>query len=203
VVAGAAPAPGLRVRAERLGVALVEYYGAAELSFVAVDVDGSGLRPFPGVEVRLRDGVLWVRSPYLAESVDGVPVADRDGWATTGDRARWGAAGTLELLGRPGTATVAGHTVQLAEVEAVLAAVPGVAEAVCLATPDPRLGQRLVAVVRRIPGSDPLPALRRAEEALPPSARPVRHHVVDDVPRTPSGKVDRVAVEGRWTRARP
>ncbi|MBG6108159.1 AMP-binding protein [Frigoribacterium sp. CG_9.8] len=71
----------LRRRAEALGMRVVSYYGAAELSFVAVDTDGLGYLAFPGVEVRINPsagdagtgdagrltlGELWVRSPYLA-----------------------------------------------------------------------------------------------------------------------------------------
>lgn len=204
VVAGAAPRAELRERADGHGVRLVEYYGAAELSFVAVDDDGTGLRPFPGVEVELRDGVLWARSPYLADEVDGVPVSDGDGWASVGDRARWTATGRLRLLGRPGAANVAGRLVSLAEVESVLTELTlgdGVAEVVCSAVPDERLGERVVCVVRSVGAGDPVPTLRRAARSLPAPARPARYRVLDELPRTPSGKVDRVALEESWTPA--
>jgi acyl-CoA synthetase (AMP-forming)/AMP-acid ligase II len=48
------------------GWRVVEYYGAAELSFVAWRDDSGPFRPFPGVETELRGGMLWARSPYLA-----------------------------------------------------------------------------------------------------------------------------------------
>lgn len=201
VVAGAAPSPTLRRRCTRLGVHLVEYYGAAELSFVAVDVDGSGLRPFPGVQVKVHDGALRARSPYLAETVDGQPVADDEGWAGVGDRAVLLPHGVLRLRGRPGTANVGGHTVHLADVEAVLAAVPGVAEVVCLGVADPLVGERVTAVVRPDPGIDPVAALRAAAASLPTAARPARHHLVSELPRTSSGKVDRAALADRWAAA--
>jgi len=216
VVAGGPSRPDLRRHCAGHGIRLVEYYGSAELSFVAVDDDGTGLRPFPGVEVSLRDGVLWARSPYLADSVDEVPVRDDDGWATAGDRAVWtrrppgpdtgdASAGRgrddrprLRLLGRAGSAQVAGHTVCLADVEAALCAVSGVREAVCLAVPDPVLGQRILAVIEPEAGADPLPALRAAEGLLPAPSRPGRHRVLGTLPRTPSGKVDRPALEELW-----
>ncbi len=50
LIGGARLDPGLRSRAESAGVRLISYYGAAELSFVAVDCDGRGLHPFDGVE---------------------------------------------------------------------------------------------------------------------------------------------------------
>ncbi|HHU08433.1 MAG TPA: long-chain fatty acid--CoA ligase [Intrasporangiaceae bacterium] len=69
VVAGAALASGLRSAAQAAGIEVVEYYGAAELSFVAL---GRGvLRPFSGVEVESRDGVLWVRSRWTALGYEG------------------------------------------------------------------------------------------------------------------------------------
>ncbi|MBK6874377.1 MAG: AMP-binding protein [Kineosporiaceae bacterium] len=195
VVAGAGSPSGMRQRAGALGLRWVEYYGAAELSFVAIDVDGAGLRPFPGVEIALREecsdddagvGTLWVRSPYLAEGV-----ADPDGWAGVGDRAAWSADGTLRVLGRAGTASVAGHTVHLAEVEAGLAGVAGVAEVICLTQSRPRVGERVLAVIRREPGADPLPAVRRLVEQWPNPVRPVRIVVRDVLPRTAAGKVAR------------
>lgn len=79
VVAGAAVPDQLRERAERRGWRLVEYYGAAELSFVGWRPDGGAMRPFPGARVRIRldeeepgpaprppDGHIWVSSPYVA-----------------------------------------------------------------------------------------------------------------------------------------
>lgn len=200
VTAGAQVPVTLRETADRLGVAMVEYYGASELSFVAADGDGSGLGAFPGVEVQVRDGVVWARSPYLSEgylagleaSGSGPFRQDGAGWATVGDRAAL-RGDRLEVHGRPGsTVSVGATTVLLDDVEAVLRAVPGVAELVCAAEPDPRLGERLVAVVQPLPGSDPREALRRtARRLLPPPSRPVRWVLEPALPTTPAGKVDR------------
>ena len=90
VVAGAAVPDRLRERAAAGGVRLVEYYGAAELSFVAVDDDGRGLRPFPGAEVEVRGGEVRVRSPYvalgyLAPDDAGPLTRDADGLLGVGD----------------------------------------------------------------------------------------------------------------------
>lgn len=68
VVAGAALADSVASRAAAQGVSVVEYYGAAELSFAAIRRwPEPMLKPFPGAELRLdAGGRLWVRSPYLA-----------------------------------------------------------------------------------------------------------------------------------------
>ena len=206
VTAGAAVPAALRGRARALGIRLVEYYGAAELSFVAVDPDGTGLRPFPGVEVEVRDGVVWARSPYLADGYlavdcepDGPLRRDGDGWACVGDRARLGPDGRLQIEGRPGsTASVGATTVLLDDVEAVLREVPGVVEVVCGGEPAGSLGERLVAVVQPVPGTDPRPGLRAAARAgLPPPARPARWLLDPRLPTTAAGKVDRILVRDR------
>lgn len=97
VAGGAALPAGVRSQARTAGVEVIAYYGAAELSFVAVDADGSGLRPFPGVEIDVRAepgsavGEVWVRSPWLSAGylggVAGPYRRDSNGWATVGDLA--------------------------------------------------------------------------------------------------------------------
>jgi acyl-CoA synthetase (AMP-forming)/AMP-acid ligase II len=177
----------------------VEYYGAAELSFVAVDADGRGLRAFPGVRLRLREGRIEVRSPYVALGYAGLtgPLTVVDGWAGVGDRGRLGTDGVLVVDGRAGDALdVCGATVLVADVERVLGGVDGVAEVACVADPEPRRGSRPAAVVRRTSGGvDRVRLVRElraaARRELPPPARPVRYAVVDALPLAPSGKVDR------------
>jgi long-chain acyl-CoA synthetase len=210
VVAGAHVPAGLREQARLAGVRLVEYYGAAELSFVAADADGRGLRPFPGCRVQLRDarggpvpawteGEVWVSSPYLAQGYlgtdarDGGPLRRDGGWASVGDRARMRPDGALEVIGRGEAAVeVGGHTVPVADVEAVLRAVPGVLEVACVGERHAHLGNRLVAAVRAVPGTDPVPQLKAAARAsLPRAARPSRWVLLDDMPRTSGGKLAR------------
>jgi long-chain acyl-CoA synthetase len=209
VVAGAALPRALRVRAASLGVGVVEYYGAAELSFVAVDQDGAGLRAFPGVELRVREGLVEVRSPYVALGYahGSGPLTVVDGWAGVGDRGRLGADGVLVLDGRGDDAlSVGGTTVLVGDVERVLGGVDGVLEVACLGEPHPRLGERPVAAVRLAPGVDrgqlmgELRAVARRE--LPPAARPVRYAVVDVLPRTGGGKADRAGLRRMLARTR-
>jgi long-chain acyl-CoA synthetase len=210
VVAGAAVPPALRARAAAAGVSVAEYYGAAELSFVAADPDGAGLRAFPGAEVAVRAGRIAVRSPYLAlgylpPDTSGPLVREPGGWAGVGDRGSLDDTGRLVVLGRGDAITsVGGHVVALDDVERAHADVPGVAEVVCLAEPDARLGARVLAVVRPAhPAPDPtdaaweqaarlVPRLRAAaRDRLPGPARPVRYVVRADLPRTPGGKAAR------------
>ena len=194
VVAGAPLGPGLAARAETAGLVVHHYYGAAELSFVAWGRHAASLRPFPGVEVDVRDGEVWVRSPYLA-----LGQADAEGWATVGDRGTFG-GGVLVLHGRADAVTTGGVTVRVSEVEAVLRAHAG-GELVVLGVPHPTLGEVLAAVL-----TDPADHGRlvaAAREELVEAARPRRWWHTDALPLTAAGKVDRQAVADRAPALRP
>ena len=190
VVAGDRLSPALRARAEEHGLRVHHYYGAAELSFVAWGADADDLRPFPGVEVDVRDGEIWVRSPYLASRYVGPPGPmrrDERGFATVGDRGRL-TEGRLVVDGRPDAVTTAGATVVVADVERALReAARG--DVVVLGVPHAELGSVLTAVLTDETDRDRLSRLARAD--LDPAARP---RVWLHVPRLPSnaaGKVDR------------
>ncbi|WP_251153879.1 class I adenylate-forming enzyme family protein [Cellulosimicrobium sp. Marseille-Q4280] len=209
VVGGASLPPGVRGRAARHGLDLMAYYGAVELSFVAHDPDGTGLRAFPGVELDVRPlpgasvGEVWVRSPwvargYLAHATG--PLRREDGWSTVGDLADPLAEplpdDRLVLRGRgDGAILTGGATVVPEDVEVVLRAVPGVRDVVVLGTPHRRLGAVVTAVVE----CDARPGLRAhlervARSALAPSQRPRRWYGTPALPRTPSGKPARGAL---------
>ncbi|MDO5697813.1 MAG: AMP-binding protein [Dermatophilus congolensis] len=195
VVAGDALSAELASLTTDLGLRVVEYYGAAELSFVGIrDAGGGGpMLPFPGVEVETRDGVLWSRSPYRMTSYLGPagPMRlDAGGWATVGDLAEtWG--GGFVVRGRGDAAvTTGGHTVVVEEIESFLRRLPGVADAGVVGLPHPRLGQRMVAVVQPASGSLDDAQLRAACLELPAPARP-RAFIQTRVPRAATGKIQR------------
>lgn len=224
VVGGAALPRGARERASRHGIAVVAYYGATELSFVAIDPDGAGLRPFPGVEIEIRDpgsgvlaratggttglGEVWVRSPWIARGyLAGAagPLRTAGGWASVGDLAELttgGATGRssphLVVRGRgSGAIEVGAATVVPEDVEAVLRTVPGVADVVVLGTGHPRLGQVVTAVVVGRDGVDPdLGVLERTSRArLSPAQRPRRWFFSATLPVTGTGKPARAVVQ--------
>ena len=191
VVAGDRLAPGLHDRALRAGAARVaHYYGAAELSFVAWGAHAEDLRPFPGVTVAVRDGEIWVRSPYVCSGYDGPPGPLRtgaDGFVTVGDRGVL-AGGRLTVLGRPDAVTVGGSTVEPSAVEGTLRpAARGTV--VVLGVPHQRLG-RVLAVV--LTSAADHPAVRRlARSRLEGAHRPRLWFHVEALPTTAAGKVDR------------
>ena len=188
--------PDLQARACQLGLRVVAYVGAAELSFVAWDL-GEGLQAFDGVRTHLANGVLWVASEQLALEVIGGHLRQRfiDGtrWATVGDRA-CEHDGILQFYGRTDAAILtAGATVIPGDVEDVINQHPEVNASLVLGKPDAMLGQRVVAWVESSIETHRL--VQWVRWRLPKAARPVQWHRVTALPRTPSGKVRRIDPE--------
>ena len=131
----------------------------------------------------------YVRQPRL---VDG-------GWQPTGDLGRFDADGALHFLGRRDLMIkTGGENVYPAEVEAVLLATPGVADAVVVGLPDPRLGQRVAAAIVR---SDPTLTVadveRACRAALGGFKIPRTIGFMDTLPRLGTQKVDLAACRDR------
>jgi acyl-CoA synthetase (AMP-forming)/AMP-acid ligase II len=194
VVAGDRLRRSLTRRAAEAGAVVSHYYGAAELSFVAWGGAEDDLRAFPGVELAVRDGVVWIRSPYLSEGyrAGGGPfTTSPDGFATVGDRGRL-AGGVLTVAGRGDAVVVTGGaTVLVDDVEQALSRVTG-ADVVVVGVPHVRFGQ-LVAAVSTDPAA--LAAARSSGPAeLSSAQRPRLWFSLDRWPLTAAGKVDRAAV---------
>ncbi|HEX2091099.1 MAG TPA: condensation domain-containing protein, partial [Longimicrobiaceae bacterium] len=116
----------------------------------------------------------------------------------TGDRGRWRADGTLELLGRvDAQLKIRGVRIEPGEVEAELLGVQGVREAAVVAREDTAGERRLVAYLVATPGEALPPAAElraRLRERLPEHLVPAALVALDALPRTPNGKLDRRAL---------
>jgi long-chain acyl-CoA synthetase len=204
VVAGDRLPAALARRAAAAGGRVSSYYGAAELSFVAWGPHEDDLHPFPGVEVDVRHGCIWVRSPYLGlgydglgydglgyDGVDGPFRRAGDGFATVGDRGSV-RGDVLTVQGRGTEAVVTGGvTVQVSDVEQVLRRATG-EDVLVVGVPHPRLGALLAAV---LPHPAALGAARAAARAeLSPAHRPRRWFHSQELPLTVAGKIDRRAL---------
>ncbi|MET0400339.1 MAG: amino acid adenylation domain-containing protein, partial [Longimicrobiaceae bacterium] len=115
----------------------------------------------------------------------------------TGDRVRWTGAGELEYVGRTDhQVKVRGFRVEPGEIEAALAGLPGVREAVVAVREDAPGQKRLVAYVVPEPGTGVSGAELREQLAarLPEHMVPGAFVALASVPLTPNGKTDRAAL---------
>lgn len=196
----ATPAP-LVARASALGWRLTRTYGSSE-TCGGVVYDGV---PIGQTEVRIVDGRIELGGPTLAEYY--LDDAERTASAfVEHDGARWYRTddagelvdGRLRVLGRlDDTIVTGGLKVRLGDVERIVRAQPGLADAVVVAGHHPEWGEVPVVVTTASPALDDL---RRAVGAvLPSEARPDRILTVDALPLLPSGKPDRLALARRVT----
>ena len=115
---------------------------------------------------------------------------DAEGWATVGDLGSYD-DGVLTVRGRPDAIITAGATVPIAEVENALRPV-AVGQFAVFGLPHPAMGA-LVAVALTDP-TDRDRLEKHAREHLPASHRPRHWRVVDELPLTDAGKIDRRAL---------
>jgi amino acid adenylation domain-containing protein len=112
-----------------------------------------------------------------------------------GDLVRWRADGELEYLGRlDHQVKIRGFRVELGEIEAALAACPGVEEAVVVAREDEPGVRRLVAYVSGALEVSTGELRQRLQDRLPAYMVPAVFVLLEALPRTPNGKVDRRAL---------
>ncbi|HEX8907304.1 MAG TPA: non-ribosomal peptide synthetase, partial [Longimicrobiaceae bacterium] len=172
------------------------------ISNTHVYVLDASLRPVPvGVPGELHAGGAGVARGYLnrpaltAERFVPDPFSPEPGarMYRTGDRVRWRAEGTVEYRGRlDEQVKIRGFRVEPGEVEAALRRHPAVRECAVLAREDQPGRKRLVAYVAGEADAEALRAhLRRT---LPEHMVPGAFVFLDQLPLTPSGKLDREAL---------
>jgi acyl-coenzyme A synthetase/AMP-(fatty) acid ligase len=119
----------------------------------------------------------------------------------TGDRVRRLPGGNYDFLGRVDhMVKTRGYRVELGEVEAALNSHPAVLDAVAVAVPDERIGNRIAAsVVLRSGQSITVDALRTyCSQRLPSYMLPEQLELRDELPRTSTGKADRSCLLSEW-----
>ena len=207
---GGSPVPvAVTERATALGITVFRSYGSTEhpsITGCTVDdpedkrltTDGRALE---GVDVRLDEGgeivsrgpdcCLGYTDPELTAAA-----FDAEGWYRTGDVGVMDAEGYLTITDRVSDIIIrGGENISAQEIEELILGLDAVAEVAVVAAPDVRLGERAAAVLRLRPGTT-LPSLAEVQSHLAGSglARPKwpeSLHVVEEFPRTPSGKVQK------------
>lgn len=207
---GGAPIPAAFARRlDELNIHVFRSYGSTEHPSISLTPHDAPTEkrlytdgvPRPGVEIRLAaDGEIFSRGPdlclgYLDEALNE-RAFDGEGWYRTGDVGVLDDEGYLTITDRKADVIIrGGENISALEVEEVLLAMAAVAEAVVVAVPDERLGEHAAAVLR-IKSGHAMPSLEqiRAHFAAVGTARqkwPEEIFVVDDYPRTASGKVQK------------
>jgi acyl-CoA synthetase (AMP-forming)/AMP-acid ligase II len=160
-------------------------------------VDDAGLRCAVDEVGRVRCRSGAVMRGYWHDPERTAEVLGADGWLSTGDLGSLDARGYLTLVGRKNEMYIrGGYNVYPAEVERVLSAHPDVAAIAVVGVPDPVLGEIGVAFVVGAPGAQPaLDALRAfCAEHLADYKAPDRMTLVDALPQTAMGKIDKRAL---------
>jgi cyclohexanecarboxylate-CoA ligase len=225
-VCGGADIPADLVRSAHatMGTRVVRTYGSTELPtssmadpFGDLDAAASGEgRSMGANEMALRsdrDGVaeLVVRGPELFLGYVDASLNDEafteDGWFRTGDQAVLDADGTVHITGRiKDIINRGGEKFSVAEVEAVLLRHPAVDDVAIVGVPDPVLVERACAVVVPAAGAQPTVAQLRqhiVSAGVAVQKAPELVVLVDQLPRTASGKVQRFVLRERVKAGEP
>ena len=179
---------------------------------------GSDGRAVPGCETRVVDDhrqpvaagttgnlqsrgiqqfVGYLKKPHLNAT-------DADGWFDTGDLARQDAGGYIRITGRTKDVIIrGGENIPVAEVEDLVYRHPKVAECAIVAMPDARLGERgCVFVTTRGGAALDLGELCQflGDNGMAKPYWPERLELVTDLPRTPSGKIQKFKLREIWAK---
>jgi cyclohexanecarboxylate-CoA ligase len=228
-VTSGAPIPPAVVEATRarLGVPVVACWGMTEVMTVTttplsghkvLESDGCVL---PGEEVKVvggdgreaprgTPGTLKVRGAALFVGYLKRPQlydVDEEGWFDTGDLARMDEEGYIRICGRKKDIVIrGGENIPVVEVESAMYRMPEVADAAIVAMPDPRLVERACAFVTLRAGASLTLERVRAHldaEGVAKHFWPERLEVLAEMPRTPTGKIQKFVLRERAARLPP
>jgi fatty-acyl-CoA synthase len=223
ISSGAPCAPALKAAmADWLGPVMHEYYGASEGYGVthvgpqeAAERPGTVGRPVHGTahitdddgnELKPRQiGTVWFDG-MPAFSCDGDEEKSRRarndrGWATVGDIGYLDEDGYLYLTGRTGHTIISGGVnIYPQEIEDVLLTHPGVVDVAVFGLPDVEYGERVTAVVQADPALSPSvdDLVDHVRAKLARFKAPRQVEFVDELPRLPSGKLNKNALRERY-----
>jgi cyclohexanecarboxylate-CoA ligase len=216
-VASGAPIPPVLVRVaqEKLKANIVAGWGMTECGILTTTnlsghkVQESDGHPLPGEEVRIvgdegnealreEEGTLKVRGAGLFVGYLKRPNlydVDAGGWFDTGDIARMDLEVYIRICGRKKDIIIrGGENIPVVQIESTIYKMPQVAEAAIVAMPDERLGERACAFVVVRPGARLAMKDMRAflaDEGVAKQFWPERLEILEQMPRTPTGKIQK------------
>jgi len=223
LASGSAMSPELRKAAMDLfGEVLYDLYGSTEIGWAAIagpeamkDHPKTVGKPVRGIEVAVFDpkgnelgpnetGELYIRSDILFEGyTSGEDTKEqRDGFMSIGDLGHLDEEGFLYIEGRADDMVViGGENVYPIEVEELIEGVPGVEEAAVLGVTDEEFGEVLAAFVVGDVTEDKI--LTACKKDLASYKVPRRVEVLDELPRTATGKILKRELVGALEGAAP
>jgi acetyl-CoA synthetase len=199
--------PAVQAWRAQTGLTIADGYGQTETGHLTgvrpgeSAPPGSMGRPLPGVHAEIVDGELCVEPasvPTFFLGYDGAPAPD--GLWHTGDRVHADEDGWLFFESRADDVILsAGYRIGPAEVESTLLGHPAVRESAVIGVPDEARGEIVMAVVVLREGVTPSDELARelqdyVKSETAPYKYPRRIRFVDELPKTPSGKIHRAAL---------
>ncbi|KAE8375051.1 hypothetical protein BDV26DRAFT_24522 [Aspergillus bertholletiae] len=226
VISGSAalPTPIKMKFAEITGQTLLERYGMTEVGMaiscgleVEKRIDGSVGWPLPGVRVRLteketgkvveavdEDGQIEIKGNNVFLEYWRRPEATakeftEDGWFKTGDVARRDASGAYFIQGRASVDLIksGGYKISALEVERKMLGLDSIQEVAVVGLTDEEWGQRVAAVVKQRPGTEPLELqnLRtQLKQEMAPYKIPTVLRIVENIERNAMGKVNKKTI---------
>jgi acyl-CoA synthetase (AMP-forming)/AMP-acid ligase II len=165
---------------------------------VKISIMDAGGRHLPAGEA----GEVVIQGPNVTRGYENNPEANAasftDGWFRTGDQGVIDADGYLTLVGRlKELINRGGEKIAPLEIDEVLLGHPAIAEAVSFGVPHPTWGEEVAAAVVLRPQADAGPPPTESDlvaycrERLADFKRPKRIHIMDAIPRTATGKIQR------------
>ena len=136
----------------------------------------------------------YYRNPELTETVI------RDGWLHTGDLGKMDEEGFIYLVDRKKDLIISGgENIYPVELEAAILKHPKVHDVAAIGAPDDRLGEMVVVVIQPKKGESLTEQefIPFFEQQLPRYKRP-RRVIFDEVPRSPTGKIEKPKLRAKY-----
>jgi acyl-CoA synthetase (AMP-forming)/AMP-acid ligase II len=144
-------------------------------------------------------GEVVIQGPNVIDGYENNPEANKtsftNGWFRTGDQGILDSEGYLQLVARiKELINRGGEKISPREIDEVLLTHPAISEAVCFGVPHPTWGEEVAAAIVLKGTASEGDVLAFCKERLADFKRPKKIHIVETIPRTATGKIQRKSV---------